>query len=235
MSRNDTRQRMIESAARLFQRNGYHGTSWRGLVDEASTPWGSIQHHFPGGKEELGVAAIELGANALVALIDHCFDASPSPGKAILQLFAVSGALMQKSAFCTGCPVAVIALETAPTSPALAAASRAAFLRWERAIAARLRTAAIPAARARALAQLVVTLLEGALILSRVHASGAPLASAGAHAAALIEGELAQPSRGFMRQRTSASRIAKSVHSATNGTHTSPKSPPRRTSRRKPI
>jgi TetR/AcrR family transcriptional regulator, lmrAB and yxaGH operons repressor len=37
-------------------------TSWRSLVDEAGTPWGSIRHHFPGGKDGLGLAAIEVGS-----------------------------------------------------------------------------------------------------------------------------------------------------------------------------
>lgn len=47
--------------------------------------------------------------------------------------------------------------------------------------------------------------------------------------------EPAHPSRGFIRQRTSVSSPANSTHSATNGTQTSPKSPPRSTSRRRPI
>src|SRR5437660_1001494 len=55
---------MIEAAMRLLQRNGYAATSWRGVVEEAGTPWGSAHHYFPGGKEQLTAAA------AMTHLID---------------------------------------------------------------------------------------------------------------------------------------------------------------------
>ena len=61
----ETRDRMIEAAMSLLQRRGYRATSWRVLTQESGTPWGSVQHHFPGGKEELGVAAIELAEQSV--------------------------------------------------------------------------------------------------------------------------------------------------------------------------
>ena len=59
---------MIDTAVRLFQLHGYHATSWRGLVTASETPWGSVHHHFPGGKEELGVAAITTGGDMVASL-----------------------------------------------------------------------------------------------------------------------------------------------------------------------
>src|SRR4051794_4816372 len=113
-----TRDTMVMTAARLFQRDGYHATSWRGLVKEAGTPWGSINHHFPGGKEELGVAAIAAGAPAVEALIEHCFASTAGPAEAIERWFALSAELMEAEAYRAGCPVATVALETTPHSPA---------------------------------------------------------------------------------------------------------------------
>jgi TetR/AcrR family transcriptional repressor of lmrAB and yxaGH operons len=190
MARTETRRRMIESAAQLFQRHGYHGVSWRGLVEAAGTPWGSISHHFPGGKEELGVAAIELGSDFLASVIETCFAQADAPDAAVRQCFRATADFVRASDFRAGCPIAVVALETAPDSAALTAASRAAFERWEGIVASKLVDAGARRGRAREVAGLVLTLLEGALLLARVHASTAPLDRAGMHAAEIVRGVL---------------------------------------------
>src|SRR5580700_1777214 len=47
------RERMVRSAAQLIRRKGVSGTGMREIVIEADAPRGSLQHYFPGGKEEL--------------------------------------------------------------------------------------------------------------------------------------------------------------------------------------
>src|ERR1700683_5728822 len=47
------RERMVRSAAQLIRRQGVSGTGMREIVTEAAAPRGSLQHYFPGGKEEL--------------------------------------------------------------------------------------------------------------------------------------------------------------------------------------
>src|SRR5258707_13001435 len=47
------RERMVRSAAQLIRRKGVSGTGMREIVVEADAPRGSLQHYFPGGKEEL--------------------------------------------------------------------------------------------------------------------------------------------------------------------------------------
>jgi len=190
MARTETRRRMIESATRLFQQHGYHGVSWRGLVEAAGTPWGSISHHFPGGKEELGVAAIELGSDFLAGVIEQCFADAETPDAAVRQWFRATADFVRASEFRAGCPVAIVALETAPDSEALTAACRAAFDRWEGIVTEKLADAGVRRGRAREVAGLALTLLEGALLLARVHASTAPLDRAGMHAAEIVRGVL---------------------------------------------
>ena len=65
---------MITTAMELFRREGYPATSWRRLIEAAGTPWGSAYHHFPGGKEELGVAAIELGSRVVTKTVERAFE-----------------------------------------------------------------------------------------------------------------------------------------------------------------
>src|SRR5580700_6380502 len=47
------RDRMVRAAAQLIRRKGVSGTGMREIVIEADAPRGSLQHYFPGGKEEL--------------------------------------------------------------------------------------------------------------------------------------------------------------------------------------
>jgi TetR/AcrR family transcriptional repressor of lmrAB and yxaGH operons len=184
--RTDTRRRMIEAAAVLFQRDGYRATSWRKLVEAAGTPWGSAHHHFPGGKEQLGVAAVELGSAAVASFIEDCFARTRSPAGGIRRWFDASAALLERSDFRGGCPIATVALETVPESEALTEASSAGFQRWQATVAEQLAAAGIPARRARALAGLALTALEGGLVLSRVARDTAPLRQAGEHVAGVV-------------------------------------------------
>ncbi|MGD1935602.1 MAG: TetR/AcrR family transcriptional regulator, partial [Candidatus Phaeomarinobacter sp.] len=55
----NARQQLIETAARLFQSRGFHGTGLSLILEESGAPKGSFYHHFPGGKDELAVAAMQ--------------------------------------------------------------------------------------------------------------------------------------------------------------------------------
>jgi TetR/AcrR family transcriptional regulator, lmrAB and yxaGH operons repressor len=182
----DTRQQMITTATRLFQRDGYHATSWRGLVEEAGAPWGSIHHHFPGGKAELGVAAIEAGKDAVSAIIDRCFGEKADAGEAVERWFEVSARLLVDSGYEAGCPVAIVALETRGGPEPVKDATRRALEIWQRQLAAHLRAAGANRARAADAATSVLALLEGSLLLSRAHASDRPMRGAARQARAIV-------------------------------------------------
>ena len=63
-----TRERILRAAVRLFQQRGYHGTGLSEILAEADAPKGSLYHHFPQGKAQLGVAAIDAVAADYEAL-----------------------------------------------------------------------------------------------------------------------------------------------------------------------
>src|SRR5256885_3773423 len=105
---------MIEAAMRLLQRDGYAATSWRGVVEEAGTPWGSAHHHFPGGKEQLAAEAVALGGAHVAELLRSCISDAVTAGDAVRAWFAASARLLRASSYQDGCPIATVALETAP-------------------------------------------------------------------------------------------------------------------------
>ena len=49
----DSRERMIESAARPYSSRGVQGTSFADVIAASGAPRGSIYHHFPQGKQQL--------------------------------------------------------------------------------------------------------------------------------------------------------------------------------------
>jgi TetR/AcrR family transcriptional repressor of lmrAB and yxaGH operons len=177
---------MITTAARLFQRDGYHATSWRGLVEEAGAPWGSIHHHFPGGKAELGVAAIEAGRDAVAAMIDYCFAERSDVSEAVTRWFERSARLLVESGYESGCPVATVALETLSGPEPVKYATRCAFDAWEKRLAAHLRIGGVSEARAAEAASSVLALLEGSMLLSRVQGSDRPMRIAAGHARGIV-------------------------------------------------
>ena len=190
MTTNDTRTRMIDTAIRMFQEHGYHGVSWRKLVKEAGTPWGSIAHHFPGGKIELALAAVDAGANAVNDLIQYCFSKESGAAKAVKMWFHLTAKHMEKLQYQTGCPVASIALSTTPMVPEISEASFKAFDRWELTLAELMSTKNAPDKRVAEVAKIVVTLLEGGIVRARIAHSTTPLERAGEEAFLIVEREV---------------------------------------------
>jgi TetR/AcrR family transcriptional repressor of lmrAB and yxaGH operons len=189
----ETREKMIATAVRLFQRKSYHLTSWRHLVQEAGAPWGSIHHYFPGGKTELGRAAIEAGSQGVMAQIDHCFDEHADASRAIECWFELGSRLLEKTGYEAGCPVATVALETVCDRGPVHEATRSALAAWEKRLAAHLRRAGLSRGQAADAAVSVLTLMEGALLLARVEGSIRPMRTA-ARLAGVVVAETRQSS-----------------------------------------
>ena len=72
-----TRDRLVESSAELFRKQGYNATGVKQIVTAAQAPFASLYHFFPGGKEELGAEAIRLSGALYELLIPAVFDPAP--------------------------------------------------------------------------------------------------------------------------------------------------------------
>jgi TetR/AcrR family transcriptional repressor of lmrAB and yxaGH operons len=166
---------MIEAASRLLRRDGYAATGLRAIVTEAGTPWGSAHHCFPGGKEELTVAAIRHGGAQVLGALEHALAEGTDIADSVRRWFDLAGHNLAASDYLDGCPVAVVALEVSPGPDQLADACAAEVGGWTSRLAQALTQAGYSAARSEELATVIVSSLEGALLVARLARSASAL------------------------------------------------------------
>lgn len=170
----DARDRMVQAAVVLLQRRGVHGVGLLDVVAEADAPRGSIYHHFPGGKDEVIIAAVALAAANAEAQILKAGAAGATPQEVVRRIAAVFRYLPQRSGWTTGCPVAATAMDGEHLTPAVQQAVKDAFDRWGGAAAQVLRNAGWRRGDAQARGLALIAALEGGLLLARAVRSAAP-------------------------------------------------------------
>jgi TetR/AcrR family transcriptional regulator, lmrAB and yxaGH operons repressor len=170
-----TRERLIAAMTDALRRRGLHGIGLTELLAQAGAPKGVLYHHFPGGKTELAVAAIDAVVDRMLRGLDALLATTPDPIEATRRWMAGATARLQDSGFESGCPLATVALESTPDDPALRAALNQAFVRLRERIALALAQAGEPPDRALGLAALIVATYEGGLLQARVAQSIEPI------------------------------------------------------------
>jgi TetR/AcrR family transcriptional repressor of lmrAB and yxaGH operons len=171
----DSKEKTLAAAALLFRRQGFHGTALHDVLAAAGSPRGSLYFHFPGGKEQIGEAALDLAGEAVRQKIARAAEASPNAETFLTGIARAMAADLQQSDFCNGCPIATTALETAAQSDVLRAAARRAFQSWEQEIARGLTRFGAKPDDAAIAATTILSQIEGALLLARTYRSIEPL------------------------------------------------------------
>jgi TetR/AcrR family transcriptional regulator, lmrAB and yxaGH operons repressor len=161
---------------RLFRRQGYAATGLQQILAESDSPKGSLYHYFPGGKEALAEAAVELAGNLVADLLADLGSRHSGDPAGFLEAYCSTMAgWMEESEFRSGCPIATTILETVPASPTMTTIANQLLDRWTEIIAIALAPAARSSSEATRLAGAVIAAVEGALILARIRRSTAPL------------------------------------------------------------
>ena len=171
----NSKERIVIKTAELLQRQGYSGTGLKQIIEESGAPRGSLYFHFPGGKEQLAVAAIGYACNAQVKAIQAAFEQTSTAVEAMVTLIGTARDRLEESNFSEGCPIATVVLETAATSEPLQRTCRHALETWSELFSQRLVAEGHLAEDASRRALTVLTMIEGALVLSRAYRSTEPL------------------------------------------------------------
>lgn len=136
------------AAAELFRRQGYAGTGLKQVVTEAQAPFGSLYHHFPGGKEALADEVLRTGGAFFLALYQGFVQAAPDYTVAVDDFFAGAAQTLVATGYQDACPIATVAGEVASANETLRLATADVFESWLEEMALDLRRAGAPAARA---------------------------------------------------------------------------------------
>jgi len=180
-----SRAALVDSATTLFRRQGYAATGLNQILDEAGVKPGSLYHHFPRGKQQLAAQVVDTAGAGIEQLLRRFLSTGRSVADIVdrwIDLLVAGLAGDQRD----GCPIEPIATESVNASPAVREASARAFKGWCAAVDERLRSDGWSAAEAQQVAIAVISLIEGALILSRIAGDAAALSAAKPAARALL-------------------------------------------------
>jgi TetR/AcrR family transcriptional repressor of lmrAB and yxaGH operons len=178
---------MVESAVWLFRRQGYAATGLAEILAASGAPKGSLYHYFPGGKAEIGAAAVRRAGERVTATLTHLASSSSGAGELLARYLGLLAGWMRMSGFRDGCPITTTLLETAPQDEAIRQAGAEAFAAWAAVVEQAAGAQGVPSERAAPLARFAVGALEGALIQCRVTGDDTPLAEAAAQLTALFD------------------------------------------------
>ncbi|WP_280401836.1 TetR/AcrR family transcriptional regulator [Nocardia carnea] len=165
------RAAMIRSAISLIRRRGVAAVSFADVLEASGAPRGSVYHHFPGGKSQLITEATRVAGARVTGELTRVLG-TPETAAALRSLAETLARGLDRGDYAIGCPIAAAALGNEPDAVAAAGAT---FDSWRDLIAEKLVRDGAAAPRARSVAVLVVSALEGALIVARTERDPAAL------------------------------------------------------------
>ena len=176
-----TRERILYAALRLFAEKGYQSTSIADILRAADAHSGSLYHSFPT-KQELLCAVLEAYRSGIEPmLLAPAWAGIEDPVERIFALLAAYRRALEASDCTYGCPIGSLALELHEPDPSVRGLLAANFDGWVTHVRSCLEAARdrLPAAiDTHQLATLVLTTMEGGVMLARTHRTLAAFDSA---------------------------------------------------------
>ena len=171
------RERIVYETVQQLRRAGVSGTGLRQVVAGAGAPRGSLQHYFPGGKDQLVAEALDWAGSWAAGRVEaHVAGMRrPTPGRLFAAVVDEWVADLEARDYSRGCPVAASVVDCADTNQVVRQAARSALETWRRPITDALVGMGRPPHRADALSTLMLCALEGAIVLARAQRDTAPL------------------------------------------------------------
>ena len=168
-----TRQRIVEMAAPVFNRQGYVGASMRDLISATGLEKGGIYNHF-GSKEQLALEAYDFAMSRVTNALARSQDGATDAVDRLTRMIRAFAKFARKPAIAGGCPIMNTAIEADDGNPELRERAEQSMTLWHRLIGRIVKDGVVAGSLASgtdpyALASLVTASLEGALMLSRLY------------------------------------------------------------------
>jgi TetR/AcrR family transcriptional repressor of lmrAB and yxaGH operons len=181
-----TKQRMLDSAALLLRERGAAGVTVDAVLAHSGAPRGSVYHHFPGGRNEMILGAVRQAGDYITTMVDDAA-ADGNPRQTVEQFVQFWKRALTRTDYRAGCPIVALAVDSRENIPDAAELVREVFASWRDSLAELLAANGFAGDKARRLANLVVSSVEGAIILCRAHRDLGPLDDVLVEIAPLLE------------------------------------------------
>ncbi|HEY5724081.1 MAG TPA: TetR/AcrR family transcriptional regulator [Allosphingosinicella sp.] len=172
MAAKGTSERIVEAAMELFWLKGYGSTSIADILSRSQVNSGSLYHFFPG-KQDVLIAVLDSYRDGIgPMLLDPVWQGVDDPIERIFALLGKYRELIVSTDCLYGCPIGSIALELHEPDPPVRERLAANFTGWSDAVRACLDSAGgriPPNVDRRALAEFVLTVMEGAVMQARTY------------------------------------------------------------------
>ncbi|TLQ49953.1 TetR/AcrR family transcriptional regulator [Lacticaseibacillus casei] len=166
----NTREKLVATAADLFQEEGVRATGLSKILAVSGTPKGSLYYYFPEGKVQLIEAAIEYAGAQILARVKQALERDAAPEIALTGQLAEMADEMQQHGRLSSHSIGLIALETRD-DPKLQAACSAVYTKLEDLYTDKLVSAGMSVAPARQLGQFVQATIEGTIMIATTKAN----------------------------------------------------------------
>ena len=168
----DVRTRIVIAAMELFWAKGFNSTSIADILSRTQLNAGSLYHVFPG-KQDVLVAVLEAYRDGIEEnLLAPAWEGVDDPVERIFALLARYRWMILETDCAYGCPIGSLALELHEADPVVRELLAVNFANWAGAIERCLEAAGdrLPAdLDRRALAEFVLTTMEGGVMQARTH------------------------------------------------------------------
>lgn len=187
-----TRERIIQTAATLFSERGFFGSSMADLLKVTGLQKGGLYNHFTS-KEQLALESFDWAVARIERRYERALHGVDDAADRLLAIVNVIRGLIGDPALPGGCPVLTTAIEADDTMPALRDRAREAMTRWQKLIGSTVK-AGVARGELRAdadpyeVATIVTATLEGAVFLSKLYDDADHMHRAVDHVAAYVRG-----------------------------------------------
>jgi len=187
-----TRARIIAEAASLFNRRGFEGGSLSELMEATGLEKGGIYRHFSS-KEELAAEAFDYAWKVVLDTRMHDLDRIPNSVDKLKQFIA--NFIDRRPSVAGGCPLLNTAIDADDGNPVLRERARKGLHEWRDRLSSIVdsgikRGEIRRDVNAKEVATLIISSLEGALVIGRLERNRAALVTAQSHLERYLETEV---------------------------------------------
>lgn len=192
----ETKARIVEQAAALFNQQGYAGSSMSDLMRVTGLKKGGIYNHFRS-KDELALEAFDFAVQRIQQRFRGALKGKRHATERLLAILGIYERFLDDPPVKGGCPILNTAVESDDTHPALRHQTQLAMDAWrsliERIVAkGKARSELHPAVDGQAVATVLIATLEGGIMLSKLYDDPAHLDRALNHLRVYVQ-QLASP------------------------------------------